>query len=224
MILVCGVASATLLGACDGGEVRADVTDQAKTLGEDALDKAADASKALAGEVADRSVDGSKQVLEAGKAKAGELWADVPDSGELSDTVTEWLSSHATEDSMSALVVRGKQVAPVALEMGRVLGGAVQSDTKIEPIYQPLDERGEAFDAAIEDMPRVEVIDGVQVGFRQLDALSASRSVKERGYLVTWRRNDHLVGFVYRSTRTIDLDTLVAETPRLLALTQSVLD
>jgi len=188
------------------------------------LDKAADASKALAGEVADRSVDGSKQVLEAGKAKAGELWADVPDSGELSDTVTEWLSSHATEDSMSALVVRGKQVAPVALEMGRVLGGAVQSDTKIEPIYQPLDERGEAFDAAIEDMPRVEVIDGVQVGFRQLDALSASRSVKERGYLVTWRRNDHLVGFVYRSTRTIDLDTLVAETPRLLALTQSVLD
>ena len=78
-------------------------------------------------------------------------------------------------------------------------------------------------DKAIGDMPRVEVVDGVTVGFRQMDQVDTSTRVKERGYLVMWRHENHLVGFVYRSTRTINVDQLVAETPRLIELTQRTL-
>jgi hypothetical protein len=40
----------------------------------------------------------------------------------------------------------------------------------------------------------------------------------ESAYLVLWRRDDHLLGFVYRSRKRVDIDTLVRETPRLVGL------
>jgi hypothetical protein len=67
-------------------------------------------------------------------------------------------------------------------------------------------------------MPRVEVIDGVTVGFRKLDAIENLKLHKERAFLVMWRRDHHLVGFLYRSTRTIDIEVVIKETPRLMGM------
>ena len=95
----------------------------------------------------------------------------------------------------------------------------------LEPVYQPIGAPGDdpetgnaKADAAIKDMGRVEVVDGVSVGFKDLTSTSTRERVSERGYLVLWRKDDHLVGFVYRSRKTIDLEKLVAEAPKLLGL------
>jgi hypothetical protein len=39
-----------------------------------------------------------------------------------------------------------------------------------------------------------------------------------------WRQGDHLVGFVYRSRREIDIEKMVAEAPRLVKLVQTATD
>ena len=94
-----------------------------------------------------------------------------------------------------------------------------QSRRVIEPIYEKTDAAGQAAaDKAIGGMPRVEVIDGVKIGFRQLDKSDAASSVSERGFLVLWRRDDRLIGFVYRTRRAIDIERLVAEVPKLIAV------
>ncbi len=54
-----------------------------------------------------------------------------------------------------------------------------------------------------------------------MDETTNTHQIKERGYLVTWRDGDRLYGFVYRSKRSIDIDKLVADTPRLLRLAKA---
>jgi hypothetical protein len=129
--------------------------------------------------------------------------------------------------NIEAAIAKGKQLGPEALAIGSNLRKAVDSDTSIDPIYQEVQDGGRTaaeLDAAIGDMPRTEVIGGVTVGFQQIDELSEHRSLKERGYLVAWRQGDHLVGFVYRSRREIDIDKVVAEAPRLVKLVQAAAD
>lgn len=146
--------------------------------------------------------------------------------GALSDTASSWLKSQIPKDgqpsegSMEGIVLRGVQIAPVAIEALQVLNEAVDEETAVEPIYQKIEPPNSApkVDAAIENMPRVEIIDGVTVGFRQLDGMDTSKITKERAYLVTWRKEDRVIGFVYRTKRTIDLELLVKETPRLMKL------
>lgn len=74
----------------------------------------------------------------------------------------------------------------------------------------------EDVDAAIGDMPRTEVIDGVTVGFKQLASLDTDKQLTEKAYLVLWRKDDHLVGFVYRSRKEIVLGAVVREAPALV--------
>lgn len=216
------------LSACNPEEA----TETTRKMAEDA----ADASKKMADVTVEGTrdvVDGTKQAVDSvteeanrQKDEATALYRRITDTGELSKSASAWLEAQAGQgEMMEQVIVKGTQIAPVALEVGTALNGAVESDTAIEPIYQKIGPASDpaAVDAAIEKMPRVEVIDGVTVGFRHLDTLETDRSIKERAYLVTWRRDDHLVGFVYRSTRTIDLEKLVAETPRLVALTRTAL-
>lgn len=161
--------------------------------------------------------------------RAKSLWDEVPSTGELSDSASAWISrtAHRAGGGIEAVIVKGKQIGPEALEIGSNLRKAVDSDTAVEPIYQEVDDGGrtaEDVDAAIGDMPRTEVIGGVTVGFKKMDELSEQRSLKERGYLVMWRQGDHLVGFVYRSRREIDIEKIVAEAPRLVTLVQAAVE
>ena len=118
----------------------------------------------------------------------------------------------------------------MATEIGKALASAVDSDTMIEPIYQEVSGaspelalgRAEA-DAAISGMSRVEVIDGLQVGFKELSSLDLGHRVTESAYLVVWRQGDRLVGFVYRSRRDVAIGQLVSAAPRLIGLVRSVL-
>lgn len=193
-----------------------DTTDAAVEKGKQVADKAVAGTKDAV-DASKKAVDASKKAVDDARA----LWADVPDTGELSETAKGWVDAEG--GSMGKVIAKGKQVAPVALEIGNTLSSAVESDRMIEPIYQEIgEEQAKEVDEAIAQMPRIEVIDGLTVGFKQLDETSTDRIVKERGYLVTWREGNHLIGFVYRSTSTIDVEKLVAETPRLVALTKSV--
>ena len=195
-------------------------SEKVAAIGKQASD-AADTTKKLA----DDATAASKDAADKGKAmyhSAAQAWADIPDTGQLSGTAKGWLATATDEETIEVVVREGKQIAPVALEIGKSFSDAIDSDTAIEPIYQRVAEgEVETVDAAIADMPRTEVVDGLTLGFKQFDETSNSKSVKERGYLVTWRDGDHLYGFVYRSKRTIDLDKLVSDAPRLLKLAQA---
>jgi hypothetical protein len=235
------LALALALPGCDsasdamksGEKAAADASQQAldaskKKAGE-LSDEALDASKKKAGELSDSAVEASKQaasdLASATKSGAKALFSDIRSDGELSESAKDWLRAQASGDAstIEAVLIKGVQLAPVALEATKVLVEATDSHTAIEPIFQKVDGDTSKTDAAIQGMPRVEVIDGLTVGFKQMDSLDASKKVEHRGYLVMWRHEDHLVGFVYRSTKTIDLEKLVAETPRLVKLTQKAL-
>ncbi|MCX4241542.1 hypothetical protein [Paraliomyxa miuraensis] len=202
--------------------------DASKKKAGELADEAADASKKAAGELADKSKQAASDLADATKSGAKALFHDLTNDGELSQTAKSWLEGQASgADSVltiETVLVNGVQLAPVALEAAKVLADATDSETVVEPIFQKVHDDPAAIDQAIGDMPRVQVVDDVTVGFKQIDGLSGTTQVKERGYLVMWRHEDHLVGFVYRSTRTIDLEKLVTETPRLIRLTQKALE
>ncbi len=227
LVLLC-VPFACEVERDDAQQRMADVSRKASEAAQATRELADDTAKTTA-----KVVDATKQAVDttkdaAGKGKAlldsaSALWADIPGTGELSKTAKSWLATASSNGSIEATIHRGQQIAPVALEIGKSVGSAIDSETRVEPIYQAIEDGKQAqLDAAIEDMPRTEVVDGLTLGFKQLDELSNEKTVKERGYLVTWRDGDHLYGFVYRSKRTIDIDKLVTDAPRLLRLTKSV--
>ncbi|MBA3548004.1 MAG: hypothetical protein H0T76_16090 [Nannocystis sp.] len=192
-----------------------------------------------AGVLAGKTRDGAGELMTAAGERTAEAavaagaWAgELVRSGQLSEVARDWLQrgAQASRGGIEALLQRGEQALPVALEIGQALAGAIDSNTRIEPIYQEVSgaspelaaRRAEA-DALIETMPRVEVIDKLQVGFKDLSSLDTRRQTSEQAYLVVWRQDDHLIGFIYRSRRSIDLVTLVGLAPRLIGLVRSAL-
>ena len=215
---------------------------KASELAAAAGDKAGEAAahaKVKAGEMASAAGDRAGEMASAAgdrtleAARAARDWAgDLVKSGKLSETVEDWLrrGAAASSEGIEAVLKRGEQGIPVAVEIGKALVGAVDSDTLIEPIYQEVGggspelavKRSEA-DAAIKGMTRVEVIDGLQVGFKELSSLDLGHSVSEQAFLVVWRQDDRLIGFVYRSRRDIALQQLVAVAPKIVGLVRSAL-
>jgi hypothetical protein len=178
-------------------------------------------------EVGDKAKDKGVELADKAGHKAKSWWADeVPDSGELSENASALLRKGA-EDSggVEGILTRGVQLAPVALDVAKTLHSAIDSDTVLEPVVQKVDD--EAAQAELDDkiagMPRVEAIDGLSVGFKDMKQYDTGGRTTESAYLVLWRRDDRLLGFVYRSRKRVDLETLVRETPRLVGLVQGAL-
>jgi hypothetical protein len=238
------VVAVSLLAGCDTSKTVDDATkatkasvDQAKAKMDDAgktASKSLDDAKNLANKTTDdakslasKTTDEVKRLADATALTAKNAWAGVTKTGELSSDAAAWLKQRAQVDGakVEAVIAKGVQVAPVALEIALVVNAAVDDDTAIEPIYQKIegDQTEAEVDAAIDGMARVELIDGVKVGYNQMSKMDASQKVDEEAYLVTWRRDDRLIGLVYRTKRTIDLDMLVKETPRLLEMTKKAL-
>lgn len=152
------------------------------------------------------------------QGSAQKMFTGLRADGKLSDAASALVTAAAaSSDGIERTIAKGTQLAPQAWEIAKVVNGAVDDETVLEPIVQDANDKA-AVDKAVGGMPRVEVMDGLQVGFKKLDSLDAQRSVKERAFLVTWRRDDKLLGFVYRSKRDIDLDALVKLSPKLVAL------
>jgi hypothetical protein len=200
-------------------EVSEAAKEKAKEVGEQAKEAGAKA-KDRAGELADEAVDKGKELVAEGKEK----WAER--RGELSDAGKGILAKGAASsgDSVEALLHNGHQVAPVALEVAKTLHGAVRSDVDVEPIIQNLDDENaqQELDRRIADMPRVETIDGVDVGFKEVTQWDTAGRETQSAYLILWRRDKRLYGLIYRSNNRIDIDKLVAEAPRLIKLVQGV--
>ena len=192
-----------------------------------------------AGVLAAKTRDGAGELVVAAGARTAEAaeaagaWAgELVRSGQLSEAARGWLQrgAQASRGGIEALLQRGEQALPVALEIAQALRSAIDSDTRIEPIYQEVSgaspelaaRRAEA-DSLIDTMPRVEVIDGLQVGFKDLSSLATDRQISEQAYLVVWRQDDRLIGFIYRSRRSVDLVQLVGLAPRLIGLVRSAL-
>lgn len=200
------------------------------TAGCDATQRAemAEQTQKKAGELASAAGDKTMEAARAARDWAGGLVA----SGKLSETAEDWLrrGAAASGEGIEAVLKKGEQAVPVALDIGKALVNAVDSDTLIEPIYQEvggdapeLELRRTEADAAIRGMTRVEVIDGLQVGFKQLSSLDLGHSVSEQAYLVVWRQDNRLIGFVYRSRRDIALQALVGLAPGIIGLVRSAL-
>lgn len=239
--LVALLACETAADATDASKKAAsDAVDASKKLADGAVDasktavnagkKAADAGKDAvdAGKKAvDRTTDAANDALDASKDAAGaaeKWWKDIPDTGELSKQTQAWLETAAKkgERSVENAVVEGESYAPTAVQIGKALNSAVDSDHGFEPIYVKVSDRADA-DKQIGDMPKVQVVDNLTIGLKRVDAWEGLKQSKERGYLVLWREDDHLVGFVYRSRREIDIEKVAAEAPRLITLVRAAL-
>jgi hypothetical protein len=180
--------------------------DKAKELGEQAKDKA--------GELADDAVD-----------KGKELWAER--NGQLSAGAKSILDkgASASGEGVEALLTKGEQLAPVAFDVAKTLHSAIDAEVDVEPIVQKLDdEQAQAeLDQRIRDMPRVETIEGLDVGFKDVTQWDSGGRENQSAYLILWRSDDRLLGLVYRSRKRINIDKMVAEAPRLIAMVQGVM-
>jgi hypothetical protein len=207
-------------------EVSEQAKEMAKEVGEDAKEAGARAKEvakevgAEAKEAGEKAKEAAQDAVDKGKL----MWAER--QGELSDNAKDMIAKGAASsaDGVEAMLHKGKQVAPAAMDVAKTLHGAVDSDVEIEPIVQNLDdENAQAeLDRRIADMPRVETIDGVQVGFKEVTQWDTTGRGKESAYLILWRRDARLFGLVYRSKNRINVDKLVAEAPRLIRLVNGV--
>lgn len=131
---------------------------------------------------------------------------------EVKNTAVETLRPYAEklEGGIESVIVNSKELAQGTAKVAGLVADAVDSDTNIMPIYQDIgDEAAQAkVDAAIKGMPRTEVIDGVTVGFKDMVDTDGAHRTSESGYLVVWRKDDKLIGFVIRRKLKIDLDKL----------------
>ena len=191
----------------------------------DAADAAKDKAKEVGEQAADKGKELASDLGDAAKDKAGELWESG--TGELSGAAQGILAkgAEASEGGVEALLAKGEQLAPAAVEVGKTLHGFVDSDTSIEPIVQKLDDPDAQaeLDARIKDMPRVETIDGVDVGFKDVTQWDSAGRETESAYLILWRKDERLLGLVYRSKKRIHLDKVVADSPKLLGLVTGAL-
>lgn len=109
------------------------------------------------------------------------------------------------------LIVAGKANAVQAARLAAAAAPALADGVGFRPIYIELGDQNEqkAIDGAIGNMPRVEVIDGLTVGFR---------AFTKRQLLVVWRQDDRMVGFVYTSLLDVAIEHVVEQAPRLIGL------
>jgi hypothetical protein len=218
---------ALILWGCSAKDVASDLASSAalKATAEASAAKSAakSAAQKRATEFGRDASSAAKQRLASEAVELKRTVFGLATDGSLSNAVKTALTA-ASKDGTSAeaMVARGARVAPVVVEVATVLNSAVDDETAIEPIYAPVSNRGDA-DKAIASMPTVEVVDGVTVGFKKLDSMTTDSVIKEEAVLVLWRRDEHLLGFVVRKKRSIDLAMLIKETPRLMKLFESSL-
>jgi len=228
--------------ACDSAS---DATEKTKKTASDAVDAtkkvADDASKAgqQAVDASKDAVNASKKAIDASTKAAGDAidastkaaggakkwWDDIPGTGELSEQTTTWIKNAAASGgrSIENILVESETHAPEAIKIGAALASSVDSDSGFEPIYVKVADTADT-DTKIGDMPRVEVIDGLKIGLKRVDSWEGLTQKKERGYLVLWREDDHLIGFVYRSRREIDMAKVAAEVPPLISLVRKAVE
>lgn len=224
------VAFVSLLGviACDPGsanDLAASASSEAERLKNDVKSAATDKLDGVTSAATDKldgATSAAKSELDKGIVQLEAKVFGLPSTGQLSEGAVAWLTEQkpaSTGTALESTVAKGVQIAPVALEAYRLMNEVVDEETAIEPIYQEVAPGKEPeLDAQIKAMPRVEVIDGVTVGFRKLDSVETTKLTKEEAVLVLWRRDQHLVGFLYRKRREIDVATVIKETPRLVGL------
>jgi hypothetical protein len=207
-------------------EASAQAKEAAKDVGKEAGEAAREAGErakeagARAKEAGVRAVGVGEQLAGDAVDKSQELWAEG--RGELSEDAKGIFAKGAASSSegVEAMLQKGKQVAPVALDVAKTLHSAVDGEVDIEPIVQNLDDaKAQAeLDLRIADMPRVETIEGVDVGFKEVTQWDAGGRGTESAYLILWRRDARLYGLVYRSNKRINIEKLIAEAPRLVNL------
>jgi hypothetical protein len=130
------------------------------------------------------------------------------------DTIRPYAKTGA--GGIENLIVAGKTNAVEAAKLAASVAPAIADGVGFLPIYIDLGGENEqqAMDRAIGNMPRVEVIDGLTVGFR---------AFTKRQFLVVWRQGARLIGFVYTSLLDVAIGHVVEQAPRLISLAGKVL-
>lgn len=216
-----------------------EVVDDAKQRTQDALDKGQDRAEEELTQAKDAASERAKDELNEVREKAtnsakdkAQQWKDdlVPDKGEIGEFALGLLGKGTDPETIEAVVAKGKQIAPVAMDIGSTLAKGYDKKVRFVPVYQTIDEDAEEgaqspaeVDELIGDMPRTETIDGLEVGFKQLKSTDVAERKDVSSYLVLWRKDDKLVGFIYHSQTTIDVEHLIEQAPRLISLVEGVL-
>src|SRR5688572_31619542 len=104
--------------------------EEAKQAAAKAANEAADKTKQAAKDAADQALAASKdKAIELGdktKDAAGDLYEDLTTDGQLSKSATDWLTAQAEDgSSVEAVIKKGVQIAPVAIEVAKVANAAV---------------------------------------------------------------------------------------------------
>lgn len=233
--LACALATAS---ACSKEQAR-EAVDGAKERTQEALEKGQDRAEEELTEAKDAATKRAKEEFDEAKDKAKQTAKDkakewkedlVPDKGEIGQFALNLLDKGTDADTVDRVVAKGKQIAPVALDIGKTLADGYDKKVRFVPIYQTIDEDAEEgaqtpaeVDALIGDMPRTETIEGLEVGFKQLNSKDVSEKKDVSSYLVLWRKDDKLVGFIYHSETTLDIEHFVEQAPRLIKLVEGIL-
>ena len=215
--------------ACDKAEVedraREIAVDAKERAGELAEDPKVQAAKERAGELAGDAKERAGELAGDAFERTKSLWAER--KGELSERGQKLLrrGAEASGEDVVALLDKGVQLAPVAFDIAKTLHESIDSDVDIEPIVQAVDDpQAQAeLDARISDMPRVETINGLDVGFKDVSQWDSGGRETESAYLILWRKGDRLYGLIYRSRSRVNIDKIVEEAPRLIDAVQGAL-
>ncbi len=189
--------------ARDGAE---EVRDQAREHARDIRDRVGSLrDRAAALEDRAKSLTGEAAALQ---DRAKDLGRDAI------DTIRPYAKTGA--GGIENLIVAGKTNAVAAAKLAASVAPAIADGVGFHPIYIDLggEDEQKALDRAIGNMPRVEVIDGLTVGFR---------AFTKRQFLVVWRREARLIGFVYTSLLDVAIGHVVEQAPRLISLAGKVL-
>lgn len=223
------VFAASLLVACtteqadEAKDKTRELAEQAGEKGRELGEKAGEKGRELGEQAGEKGLE----LADKARTEVERIWGEQTDDGQLSASAKAILQkgAAASGDGAEALLEKGEQLAPVAMDVAKTLDSVIDSERMIEPIIQDLeDEDAQAeLDARIADMPRVETIDGVDVGFKELTQYDSGGRETESAYLILWRKDDRLLGLIYRSTQRVNVDKLVAEAPRLIALVQGAM-
>ena len=220
MALVCALVTAS---ACSKEQAR-DAVDDAKERTQEAFEKGQDRAEEELEEAKDKAKQTAKDKAEEWKEEL------IPDKGEIGQFALNLLDRGTDADTVDKVVAKGKQIAPVAFDIGKTLAAGYDKKVRFVPIYQTIDEDAQEgaqtpaeVDALIGDMPRTETIEGLEVGFKQLNSKDVAEKKDVSSYLVLWRKDDKLVGFIYHSETTLDIEHFIEQAPRLIKLVEGIL-
>jgi len=143
-------------------------------------------------------------------------WAKLRQSGELGPHAGVWLEARADQGgAIEAIIHKGRNITALTKDLSPALNEATDDARAVEAFA--VEVEAERATPAIMAMARNRELGPVRIGFGELGHTSEGEPpTDDWGYLVAWFHHGAVVGFIYHSTRQLELDAVETETAKLV--------